>query len=204
MVIKLIFKTLMFYLLSVFVSVYGQNTQIALVDLDSVYEQVGFFKENNTFLKNIKADYEAKDSVMILKFVNSCKEFEKNYANCCYCFQIVDKEKQILTQEGQRIMKFDSAVTKFPTVLSNHLKSWSDDYIKQKVRLYAQLNNVKTILSSPLASIFTNLSPSNGLQIKPITDDIITFIKNDDIWKEALTDYRTFITNKVLFDYGLK
>jgi Skp family chaperone for outer membrane proteins len=217
-------KILLLLKLIIFLSitpVFAQN-KVGFVNVDSVYEKVGFQKNNETYIKNLSTFYIEKDSIMISKFVKEANDFLKEYHNICYHTEKIENKKIELAQEQKRLQAFDSAVAKLPFILENHLKKWSYDYIKKEIRLFGQINGYDISLnheniqnnSEPKAlkipnrnanEILSNSTASSlVVQSEELTNNTILHIQENNSWKVALKDYREFITEKILFDVGLK
>ncbi len=175
----------------------GQKVEIGVVDLDSVYVQIGFLEKNDSVLQCFKLKFTEKDSLMVLPFIKKCQEFEQSLQHSDPSPIEYEKRKNKLAEEQQRIQKFEKSLEEATLFLEKTLKQWSEDYIKKEIRFVFYSQNYKTILIKK-EILITSETPEN------ITQLIINSIKNNNQWASDHADFVKSILNKTIFDFQLE
>jgi hypothetical protein len=172
--------------------------KIGFVDIDSVYEKVGFLKDNATYLKKLQTQFAEKDSIMVVRFQKNYEEFARRF-EYSENYILKEKEQKKLAQEQQSIQKFEEALKEAIPYLEQQLNSEIDDIIAKELRLFGQTNNYKMIYTNKDKMLYLADKSHKG-----ITQEIILSILKNNVWQELLNNNRHVITEKVLITFGLK
>ena len=173
----------------------AQTSKVTMVDIDSVYEKVGFSKENELFMTDLSLKLTEKDSFMVIKFQKHAEDVLAD--NAAYeDFAFVNRRYDSLEKEQQRIILFEKKMANVITKLEAKLKNWGEDYIRKEVRFFGYQRGLTNILSKKAIRYAAEMP-------QDLTEEICLFIKNNNVWRNALLYQREVIKSKILFDFGL-
>ena len=187
---------IVFILIFSFTILFAQKKKIGIIDLDTIYIQIGFLEKNNSVLQNFKSKFGIKDSLMVMAFRKNCEEYARLAQYTDWSFQEVEKRRKKLEEEQSRIQNFEKSLNDAIVVLEKELKNWSEDYIRKEIRFEYYSQDYKAILIKK-ETLFMADEP------KYITNLIIEAMRVNNEWGEALDKFIQFILNKVTFDFQL-
>ncbi len=166
--------------------------------LDSLEKQLDIFKENERDSLVFKQKFQEKDSLMIIEFQKNYEKTVKILQNSCYLNPEIEKLKEKLLIEQNRIMKFEASVNNADSVLKLESRKWVRDYIVKEIRFYAYSKKIKPLILTKQPIYVDKRAESLNFNT-----DLIDFI-NNGAWKEEYIYHFNFIKNKVLFDFNLE
>ena len=187
-------KTLLCLFLCSFFCLNAQDTP-HLVLIDSFENQVDIYKENNHILTSFHNSFTEKDSLMVIKFQKQVEDFGDIQQHRCPTGEWVEKRRNELLEEQNKIMDFEASITKADSLLYTELKNWADNYVEKEIRFYAHSKNIALFVLREKPLYWDDTSRNLG-------KEIVAFI-NQSVWKEAYQHFVIFIKNKIIFDLKL-
>jgi hypothetical protein len=174
----------------------AQSIQLDLVDLDSIYQAIGFVADNQKSIAAYRSPFVEKDSFLIRQFKKNCEYYSKRLQGGCVTAAEAQRIGKILELEHNQMIDFENRLAQADSTIAQALQIWCKDYIKQKIEYFAFTNH-----RSIIGLHQTLLYKDDYGQL--LHQKIIQFIQEDGVFESAHRDFTTFITRKTIVDLNL-
>jgi hypothetical protein len=195
-------KSILLTLLLTFTYLFSaaQTPKIAFIDWDSIRNQVDLYKTHESEVERFKAFIAEMDSLKVVHFQTSAASYTDTYQrySCSGWSPQMQKYfyglREKLEVERSKIELFESLMPKITDEFTNKSKEWADDFLKLKIRYYADSQGFKSVYG--VNKLLFNRDDFNK--------KIIETINKDENAKEAQAYFIKFLNNKIRFDYNLE
>lgn len=174
----------------------AQSIQLDLVDLDSIYQAIGFVADHQKSIATYRSPFVQKDSFLVRQFKKSYEHFERCARGGCMSPKQDEEMRNALILQQNQIIDFENKLAQADSIITRELQQWCEDYIKQKIKYFAFTNH-----RSIIGLHQTLLYKDDYAQL--LHQKIIQFIQEDGVFESAHREFTTFITRKTIFDLNL-
>lgn len=195
-------KSIVITLLLVFTTLFvtAQTPKIGFIDWDSIHNQVDLYKTHEIEVARFKAFITEMHSLKVINFQFLVDSFHQSARSCFptreqeKIYEIYEIYEKRINNTMKNIEAFETAMPKITNEFETKSKEWADDFLKLKIRYYADSQSFKAVYG--VNKLLFNRDDFNK--------KIIELINKDENAKEAQMYFFKFLNNKIKFDYNLE